>query len=151
MKRVTRSYFLPASALAALAAAGLAGCNAQKSDGTGDTASASPSATGTPGSGDVPLVCTQCLKDEKYVGQRVTIEGEVVQQCPAKGCWFRIKDDIGEGFIDLSPANLTVQGERVGQHAKVTGKVVKKGGQMRIEAEHVEFSPVKKDPPPAGK
>lgn len=150
MRRFPRPYFLPALGLA-FAVAGLAGCNAQKGGGDGDTGSGPPATIGAPVSGEVPLVCTQCLKDEKYVGQTVTIEGEVIQQCPAAGCWFRIKDDIGEGFIDLSPANLTVQGERVGQHAKVTGKVVKKGGQMRIEAEHVEFSPVKKDPPPAGK
>lgn len=151
MRRFPRPYFQPALGLviAALAVTGLAGCNAEKRG--GDSTSAAPSAIGTPVSGDVPLVCTQCLKDEQYLGQTVTIEGEVIQQCPAAGCWFRIKDDIGEGFIDLSASNLTVQGERVGQHAKVTGKVVKKGGQMRIEAEHVEFSAVKKDPSSAGK
>lgn len=95
--------------------------------------------------GDLPLVCSQCLKDDQYVGQTVTIEGDVIQQCPASGCWFRIKDDNGEAFIDLAPAKLTIQGERVGQHAKVTGTVVKKTGQTRIEAKHVEFSPLKKD------
>lgn len=125
------------------AAVWLTACN--RSSGPSGDSSVAPSSLGEPVAGDVPLVCTQCLKDEKYVGQTVTIEGEVFQQCPAKGCWFRIKDESGEAFIDLAPADLTVQGERVGQHAKVTGTVVKKARQMRLEAKHVEFSPLTQD------
>lgn len=153
MKRFPWSHVLPALVVtfAALAATGLAGCDAEKKGVNGDTASAPPSALGSPVSGDSPLVCTQCLKDDQYVGQTVTIEGEVIQQCPATGCWFRIKDGNGEAFIDLAPAKLSVQGERVGQHAKVTGKIVKKGGKLRVEADYVEFLPAKKDPPPADK
>jgi hypothetical protein len=74
----------------------------------------------------------------------VAVEGEIVQQCPATGCWFRVKDDVGDAFVDLNPAKLRLQEKRVGQHAKVTGRVVKLGGQFRLEAQHVEFTPEKK-------
>ncbi|MBX9625539.1 MAG: hypothetical protein K2X82_17160 [Gemmataceae bacterium] len=140
-----------AVALVVFAAMGLVGCNAEPGGGKGANSSAPPSTIGEPVPGEPDLVCTQCLKDEGNVGKTVTIEGEVIQQCPASGCWFRIKDASGEAFIDLAPAKLTAQGERVGQHAKVTGTLVKKGGQVRIEAQHVEFSPAKQDPPPAEK
>lgn len=141
-----------AAVLAVFVVAGLVGCNAEPGGGKGATSSAPPPSTiGEPVPGDSDLVCTPCLKDESNVGKTVTLEGEVIQQCPATGCWFRIKDGSGEAFIDLAPAKLTVQGERVGQHAKVTGKLVKKGAQVRVEAHHVEFSPAKKDPPPADK
>jgi RecJ-like exonuclease len=151
MKRSQRSFFHFAFGLVLAAVGiGLVGCNTDKRGENGNI-SIAPSTIGVPVSGEVPLVCTQCLKTEQYLEKTVTIEGEVIQQCPAAGCWFRLKDELGEGFIDLSPAKLTVQGERVGQHAKVTGKVVKKAGQMRLEAEYVEFSPLAKDHVPAGK
>jgi RecJ-like exonuclease len=153
MRRFLRSYYLSAfgMALASFVVMGLGGCTAEPGAVTGAATSGSPSTIGEPMSGDAEIVCTQCLKDEGNVGKTVTIEGEVIQQCPASGCWFRIKDGSGEAFIDLAPAKLSVQGERVGQHVKVTGKLVKKGGQVRVEAQHVEFSPAKKDSPPADK
>lgn len=133
-------------ALASAATLTLAGCNSGTNQGTGDSSAAVPSSLGEPVKGDVPLACSQCLSDDK-VGQTVAIEGEIVQQCPASGCWFRMKDDAGEVFVDLAPAKLRLTENREGQHAKVTGRVVKLGGQFRLEAQHVEFTPAKKDAP----
>jgi hypothetical protein len=76
---------------------------------------------------------------EERLGQTVAVEAEVVQQCPARGCWFRMKDDAGEVMVDLSPKKLELTGDRVGQRATVTGRVVKKGGRIWLEAEKVDF------------
>ncbi len=128
--------------LALLAAVlSFAGCYSSTNQRTGG-----PSTLGEPVKGDVPLACSQCLSDDK-LGDTVAIEGDIVQQCPASGCWFRMKDDAGEVFVDLAPAKLRLTETREGQHAKVTGRIVKQGGQFRLEAQHVEFTPAKKDAP----
>lgn len=147
-----KHWALPGLGLAILSAAalGLAGCNRGADQGAGGSSAAAPSTLGEPVKGDVPTVCTSCLSEDK-LGQTVAVEGEVIQQCPASGCWFRLKDDAGVAFVDLAPAKLSVQGQRVGQHAKVTGRVVRAGGQFRLQAQHVEFSLAKKDAPSSGK
>jgi len=143
-----RWWILPALGVALLSAAVFcfAGCNRGTDQGTNGPSSAVPSSLGEPVKGDVPLACSQCLSDDK-VGQTVAIEGEIIQQCPASGCWFRMKDDTGEVFVDLAPAKLHLTEKREGQHAKVTGRVVKQGGQFRLEAQHVEFTTAKKGAP----
>lgn len=143
---------LPAVGLAILSAVavGLAGCNRGAEPGAGGSWAAAPSTIGEPATGDVMTVCTSCLAKDK-LGQTVAVEGEVIQQCPASGCWFRLKDEAGVAFVDLAPAKLSVQGERVGQHAKVTGRVARVGGQFRLQAQHVEFKPAQPDAPSNGK
>lgn len=126
----------------------LAGCN--RSDEKGSTDASAPLALGEPVKGDVPLACSQCLTDEK-VGEIVTIEGQILQQCPASGCWFRMKDAGGEVFVDLAPAKLSLTEKREGQLAKVTGRIAKQGAQFRLQAQHVEVSPAQKDAPTSGK
>ena len=69
----------------------------------------------------------------------------------SSGCWFRMKDDVGEVFVDLAPAKLRLTEKREGQHAKVTGRVVKLGGQFRLEAQYVEFTPAEKNAPASAK
>lgn len=143
-----RRLIVAAVGLAVLAATALnlAGCNSGTNQGSGGSSAEAPSSLGEPVKGDVPTVCAGCLTEEK-LGQTVAVEGEIVQQCPATGCWFQVKDDVGEAFVDLNPAKLRLQEKRVGQHAKVTGRVVKLGGQFRLEAQHVEFTPAKKGAP----
>ena len=77
--------------------------------------------------------------DEESVGQTVAVEGEIVQQCPSVGCWFRVQDESGDLFVDLNPSGLRLKNKRVGQKARVTGRVEKIGKQFRLEAEFVEF------------
>ncbi len=133
-----RYSVLPALGVALLSAAVfcLAGWNRGADQGAGG--SSAPSSLGEPVKGDVRVVCAGCLTEE-MLGQTVAVEGEIIQQCPASGCWFRMKDDVGEVFVDLAPAKLRLTNDRVGQQARVTGRVVKTGGQFRLEAQHVAF------------
>lgn len=39
---------------------------------------------------------------QDLLGQKVTLEGRIVSQCTSNGCWFYLKDDTGQIFIDLS-------------------------------------------------
>ncbi|MCI0462005.1 MAG: hypothetical protein L0Z62_34065 [Gemmataceae bacterium] len=128
------------AALLAFASLSLIGCGL----GRNSTTTKSAASLGEPLQEDVPTVCTGCLSEEK-VGETVAVAGNVVQQCPASGCWFRLKDDAGEVFVDLAPAKLRLTEDRVGQQAQVYGHVVKSGGGLRLEARYVEFAPSQKD------
>lgn len=149
----TRYSLLAAVPVALFAAFSLCfiGCDSgARSTSGGSSAAAEPASIGEPVTGDVPPACSQCLSDEK-VGQTVAIEGDIIQQCPASGCWFRMKDDMGEIFVDLAPAKLRLTENREGQHAKVTGRIVKLGSQFRLEAQYVEFLPEKENQQPGSK
>lgn len=41
-------------------------------------------------------------------GKKVTLEGKVVSQCQSNGCWFYIKDDTGQVFVDLKKNNFSL-------------------------------------------
>jgi RecJ-like exonuclease len=133
---------LAATGLAALfiASLGPVGC------GSSSDSTVPATSLGTPAHEDMPIVGTVCLSGDK-LGQTVAVEGEIVQQCPSTGCWFRLKDDAGAAFVDLNPAKLRLRENRVGEHAKVTGRVAKHGGQFRLEAQHIAFTPANKDAP----
>lgn len=126
------------------------GCNRSGDQMADSSSTASLSSLGEPVKGNVPLACSQCMTNDK-VGETLAIEGKIVQQCPASGCWFRMKDDGGEVFVDLAPAKLRLTEKREGQQAKVTGRVVKHGGQFRLEAQHVEFKPAVSNAPSSEK
>ena len=127
-----------------LAAVFATGCNAEPRDG-GTAPTGRAAAAETPPE-KVPTVCTGCVTEER-LGEAVAVEATVARQCPARGCWFRMKDDAGEVMVDLAPRNLELAESRVGQTAKVTGTVVKKGGKFWLEAQKVEFTPVGTDTP----
>lgn len=122
------------------------------------TSEASPSTSATSRSAaeagkqkEVPTVCTGCVTEEK-LGKTVAVEARVDQQCPARGCWLRLKDDAGDVMVDLGPNKLELTEDRLGQRAKVTGEVVRKGGRLWLQAAKVEFSAAgKADPVPADK
>lgn len=120
----------------------LAGCN--RDDGNAGANASAPATLGEPVEGEVPTVCANCLTEEK-LGETVAVEGEIIQQCPASGCWFRVKDDAGVAFVDLAPAKLRLTEKREGRHARVTGRVAKQGAQFRLEARHIQFKAAKKD------
>ena len=83
------------------------------------------------------------------VGDALRVEGEVVQQCPASGCWFKLGGESGETFVDLIPSVTRLSENHVGQSAHVTGTVVKRGSELAIEAVEVEFMPSGGDAPDA--
>ncbi len=152
--RHARTVALSAVAAGLLVTAALAvtGCDPAKTTAESPaTAATGRAAPAEPDTEKVPTVCTGCVTEER-LGQRVAVEAGVSQQCPASGCWLRLKDDGGEVMVDLAPGKLILTEQRVGQRAKVTGKVVKKGGRIWLEAEKIDFNPAeKKDPTPAEK
>lgn len=80
---------------------------------------------------------------EAMVGRSVAVQGEIVKQCPASGCWFQVQDETGEMFVDLNASEIRLTESVVGQQAEVSGRLVKLGGELQLEAEHVEFAPEK--------
>lgn len=78
--------------------------------------------------------------DEQSIGQTVVLEGTVTRQCPSVGCWFMVKGDFGEVFVDLNPSGKRLKEKREGQRARVVGRVVKNGGQLQVEAQQIAFS-----------
>jgi uncharacterized protein YdeI (BOF family) len=36
------------------------------------------------------------------MGTKVTLEGRIVNQCAANGCWFYLQDETGQVYVDLS-------------------------------------------------
>lgn len=146
----SRYWMLTATGMAVLSIVilGLIGCGSSDHSTTGST-TGSEGSLGTPlDDKDVQTVCTGCLSEDK-IGQAVAVEGEIVQQCPASGCWFRLKDDAGEVFVDLASAKLRLTQDQVGQHAKVQGRLAKSGGKLRLEAQYVELAPSQKDTAPS--
>lgn len=124
-------FFLGIALITALGI-GMSGCGDQNS-------SPEPvSSMGQPPEENVPLQAVESIDDDD-VGKTLAVEGEIVKQCPAVGCWFVVKDESGEVFVDLNPAGLHLERKRVGQKAYVTGRVVKQGRQFRLEAQHVQF------------
>ena len=79
--------------------------------------------------------------NEQSIGQTVVLEGTVTRQCPSVGCWFMVKGDFGEVFVDLNPSGKRLKQKREGQRARVVGRVVKNGGQLQVEAQQIAFSP----------
>ena len=46
--------------------------------------------------------------NNNLLGQKVTLEGTIVSQCQSNGCWFYLKDDTGQIYIDLKTHNFTL-------------------------------------------
>lgn len=130
----TPRLLVPVAAIAALAALGfgVGGCGS----GTGVPQPAAK--LGKLADGDVPQVSASTLS-EAMLGQTISIEGQVTQQCPAVGCWLIVKDSTGEVFVDLNPAGLRLTEKREGEHAHVVGQVIKQGGEFKLEARSIEF------------
>ena len=136
----TAAYALGAGFVIA-AALFAAGCDPGAGTGGGPAAT-DRGATGDPGK-KIPTGGTSIVTEDK-VEQAVAVEAKVDQQCPARGCWLRLKDDAGDVMVDLAPSKLELAEDKVGQRARVTGEVVKKGGRLWLKAEKVEFLPADK-------
>ncbi len=86
----------------------------------------------------VPSIPAGSLSEE-MIGTTVRITGEVVAQCPAAGCWLKLGADAGETFVDLLPSPVRLTARRTGEHVQVTGEVVRRGQELAVKAERVEF------------
>lgn len=84
---------------------------------------------------------------EEMAGAEVSVVGEVVQQCPASGCWFMVESESGDTFINLIPSGIRLSKDHVGQRARIRGNVIKRGSALAVEATDVEFAPSGTDSP----
>lgn len=75
--------------------------------------------------------------DRNVVGKRVALKGTISSQCASNGCWFVLKDDTGQIFINLGPNNMTMP-PRMNKTAKVMGIVYPVQGELQIIAQGVE-------------
>ncbi|MCX7770389.1 MAG: DNA-binding protein [Proteobacteria bacterium] len=70
----------------------------------------------------------------EHLNKEVILEGKIVTQCAANGCWFFLRDDTGQILVDLKPLNLGLP-QRTGKTAVVSGVLIKEpSGQIIISA-----------------
>lgn len=75
--------------------------------------------------------------DRNLIGKTVTLEGSIASQCGSNGCWFVLRDDTGQIFVNLAPGNLAIP-PRMNKLAKVTGTVYPAQGELQVIAQGVE-------------
>lgn len=93
---------------------------------------------GQPMTGKLPRITVMnALTDHSLVNQGVIIEGTILTQCQASGCWFFLKDATGRILIDLAPSNFVITANRVGKKAIVKGVVSETEGQIKIIGKEV--------------
>jgi len=89
-----------------------------------------------------PLVTVAQLLEtpEAFRRQAVRVQGAIVRQCPATGCWFFITDGRGQSIkIELGDY-LPKLPQRVGSMAEVEGEWIKKGDGHEFIGTRVTFS-----------
>lgn len=76
----------------------------------------------------------------KYLGQVVTVEGELTRECPSTGCWWYVKDRTGEIRADSFGGGFALPLNQEGKHIRTTGKVVKtESGELQIASSGAEL------------
>lgn len=77
---------------------------------------------------------------DAHVGQTVTIEGIIDQECPHSGCWAVIKDDSGQIRIDTQKGGFALPLRREGSRVIVVGEVERaENGDLQISAQSAEL------------
>lgn len=84
------------------------------------------------------LTVKDVVLDPKYQGKTVNLEGKITTQCASNGCWFFLRDDTGQIFIDLSQKGFAIP-QKQGKKAKVTGIVSSGQNGVYIVALGVEI------------
>lgn len=66
-------------------------------------------------------------KPEEFVGKTVLVEGEVIDVCPAAGCWMELKsdDETGKIKIKVRDGDIVFPMSAKGKKAVVEGTVYK--------------------------
>lgn len=86
-------------------------------------------------SSNLPQITVKdAMLNSSYLNTEVKLQGKIVTQCAASGCWFFLKDDTGQILVDLKPLNLGLP-QRTGKTAVVNGILIKEpSGQTIISA-----------------
>ncbi len=107
----------------------------------------SPEKFGTEIKQDAPLTkIKEILTNPSMDGKVINLEGTIVTQCLASGCWFILQDETGHIFVstnpngpnDPNPPPFTLP-PRTGKRAKVTGTVRYSSGTVYLIAKGVEI------------
>ena len=69
----------------------------------------------------------------------VTIEGNMVEKCPAAGCWFKIEGGGDVIKVDTKAAGFVVTDIPLQTKITVGGKVVQEGSETIIEATGIRY------------
>ncbi len=109
----------------------VSGCSSKSSYGKDNT-----------GSGDGATLAAITVADilkqpDMYSNQTVQVKGKIVSEC-GSGCWFFLKDDTGQIYVDLAPSNLAIP-QKVGSNVTVQGKVTQKGSDIYLIGSKVDF------------
>jgi len=118
-----------------LATFALSGCDSSESSQESDS-----QVTTAPQSSDVDALSVPAgALSEEMMGQTVTVTGKVVEQCPAAGCWLRVEATDGATFVDLLSSPIRLSQNHVGEQAEITGEVGRRGSDLAVQAQRVEF------------
>ncbi|MDH3808869.1 MAG: NirD/YgiW/YdeI family stress tolerance protein [Desulfuromonadales bacterium] len=74
---------------------------------------------------------------KSLLGQKVTLEGNIVSQCQSNGCWFYLRDATGQIYIDLKTHNFTLP-SMPNKNVAATGTVGKSQNNIVLIATGVE-------------
>jgi len=78
-------------------------------------------------------------KPVDFLDKDITVEGKVVRQCPASGCWLFVKDESGREIrVEMSSVTPTLP-QRKGKTAVVEGRLNKAGESYEIDGKGIEF------------
>ena len=77
-------------------------------------------------------------KPEDYLGKRVTLAGEVADQCPSSGCFFYFYSGKEKLRIELGELGASLP-QREGSTAKVEGELVAHGDSFQFIGSAVAF------------
>lgn len=78
--------------------------------------------------------------DQADVGQRVAIEGKIVEECPHSGCWAVIEDGTGRIRIDTNKGGFALPLRREGSTIRIVGEIEQTdGGSLLLSAEGAQL------------
>ena len=78
-------------------------------------------------------------KPADHYRKDLRIEGELVRQCPATGCWFYLKDPAGKELKVEMGDTVAKLPPRTGRRAVVEGKLIPYGDRIEFVGVAVEF------------
>lgn len=73
------------------------------------------------------------------VGEKVTVEGEMVEKCPVAGCWFVLKDGTGTLRVDTKSAGFVVVEVPLHSRLRVTGILGRQEATLELAAQGLRY------------